>query len=64
MKVEVEKFKDGRSLKLLVRFEESTNFWPEKLTWVPKKDEVEHIQETLQAIDEYNKNKKTHLQLE
>jgi len=58
MKVEVDKFGDGRSLKVLVRFEQASNFWGESSTWVPKIDEVKHILETLLAVDEYNKVKK------
>lgn len=58
MKVEVEKFGDGRSLKVLVRFEKASNFWIENHTWVPKLNEVEHIREVLLAIDEANKIKK------
>jgi hypothetical protein len=59
LKVEVSRFGDGRSLKVLIRFEESTNFWAEGSTWVPRIDEVEHIREVLLAIDEYNKVRKS-----
>lgn len=58
MKVEVGKFGDGRSLKVLVRFEEASNFWADNSTWVPKIEEVKHILEALLAVDEYNKLKK------
>ena len=53
MKVEVERFIDGR-LKVLVRFEEDTNFRTKTLTWVPRKDEIKKIDESLKAIDGYN----------
>jgi hypothetical protein len=58
MKIEVGKFGDGRSLKVLVRFEESSNFWVENFTWVPRLDEVEHLREVLLMTDEHNKIKK------
>ena len=58
MKVEIGKFGDGRSLKVLVRFENTSNFWVESATWVPKLEEIKHILEVLLAIDEYNKVKK------
>ena len=58
MRVEIGKFGDGRSLKVLVRFENTSNFWVESATWVPRADEVEHIREVLLAVDEYNKVKK------
>ncbi len=58
MKVEVGKFGDGRTLKVLIRFEQASNFWSDELTWVPKLNEVEHIQEVLLAIDEFNKLRK------
>jgi len=54
MRIEVEKFPNN-SLKILVRFEPASNFRPESLTWVPKKEEVDHISRTLQAIDEHNR---------
>ena len=44
----VKRFIDGR-LKLLIRFEEDTNFRPKPLTWVPKKDEIKLIDESLHA---------------
>ena len=53
MQVIVKRFIDGR-LKLLIRFEEDTNFRPKTLTWVPRKDEVKLIDESLKAIDGYN----------
>lgn len=46
MKVEVEKFNDGRSLKLLIRFEVASNFRPETLTWVPREEEIKLINES------------------
>jgi hypothetical protein len=58
MKVEIEKFGDGRSLKVLVRFEKAPNFWIEDLTWVPKIDEVRHVLDVLLAIDDANKIKR------
>jgi len=58
MKVEVGKFADGRSLKVRVRFENTSNFWTKDYTWVPEIDEVELVREALLAIDEYNKVKK------
>jgi hypothetical protein len=59
MKIEVEKFGDGRSLKVLVRFEDTSNFWSEGSTWVPRLDEVEIIREVLLAINEANILKRT-----
>lgn len=53
MQVLVKRFIDGR-LKLLIRFEEDTNFRPKTLTWVPRKDEIKLIDESLKAIDGYN----------
>jgi len=58
MKIEVSRFGDGRSLKVLVRFEKTSNFWGENATWVPRIDEVEHLREVIHLIDEYNKLKK------
>ena len=53
MIVIVKRFIDGR-LKLLIRFEEDTNFRTKTLTWVPRKDEIKLIDESLKAIDGYN----------
>ena len=53
MQVIVKRFIDGR-LKLLIRFEEDTNFRTKTLTWVPRKDEIKLIGESLKAIDGYN----------
>ena len=53
MKVLVKRFIDGR-LKLLIHFEEDSNFRPETLTWVPRKGEIKLIDESLKAIDGYN----------
>jgi NTP pyrophosphatase (non-canonical NTP hydrolase) len=54
VRVEVQRFAHGR-LKVLVRFEKSSNFWCDReITWVPKKSEVSLIAETLEAVDEYN----------
>lgn len=53
MKVEIHRFRDGR-LQLLIRFEKDSNFRTRDLTWVPRKEEVKLINESLQALDEYN----------
>ena len=53
MEVEIHRFKDGR-LQLLIRFEKDSNFRIGDLTWVPRKDEVSLITESLLALDEYN----------
>jgi len=53
MQVLVKRFIDGR-LKLLIRFEEDTNFRAKTLTWVPRKNEIKLIDESLKAIDGYN----------
>jgi hypothetical protein len=54
MKIEVEKFKDGRSLKLKVQFEPAPNFWAYNLTWVPKEDEIKLINESYEAVNSQN----------
>ncbi len=56
---ELGKFPDGRA-KFQVRFFENSNFWIQgsEATWVPTLDEAEDLHEFLNAIDEYNKNKK------
>ena len=54
LKVEIEKFKDGRSLKLKVRFEPSSNFWVKDLTWVPREDEIKLINESYEAVNSQN----------
>jgi hypothetical protein len=56
IKIEVDTFGDGR-LKHVVRFTKSSNFWEHDdgtYTWVPTKEEVEHLRESLEAIDAYN----------
>ena len=58
MKVEVEKFSDGRSLKALRRFEKTSNFWGDSLTWVPRIDEVELLCDVLFTVNDSNKIKK------
>ena len=58
MKVEVEKFGDGRSLKVLGRFEKASNFWVDSLTWVPRIDEVELLCDVLFTVNDSNKIKK------
>jgi len=61
MKVEVERFKDGR-LKVKVVFEQDSNFRKESLSWVPTLEEVERIFKTLEGIDAVNiKNNDTKL---
>jgi len=61
MKVEVERFKDGR-LKVKVVFEQDSNFRKESLSWVPTLEEVERISKTLEGIDAVNiKNNDTKL---
>jgi hypothetical protein len=55
LKVEVATFTDGR-LKILARFEISSNFWADgnSFTWVPTLDEVKLIAETLFMVNEHN----------
>ena len=56
----VRKFSDNR-LMLLVFFTEGSNFWihPDRTcSYVPKKDEIELIRESLDALDTYNALKK------
>ena len=57
MKVEIGRFYDG-DLKVLIRFEPSSNFWKETLTWVPTIKEIELILNTLLGIDVINRWKK------
>ena len=57
MKVEVERFYDGK-LKVLVRFESKSNFWKETLTWVPTFKEMELILNSVLGIDAINRWKK------
>ncbi len=53
MKVEVERFKDGR-LMVKVVFEPNSNFRKETLSWVPTFEEVDRIYSTLSVIDAFN----------
>jgi hypothetical protein len=58
MKVEVEKFGDDRSLKVLGRFEKVSNFWVDSPEWVPRIDEVELLCDALFTVNDSNKIKK------
>jgi len=56
-RVEVDNFATGK-LKVVVRFFSASNFWiheqGEEATWVPTFEELSKVNETLQAINEYN----------
>jgi len=54
MKVEVDRFKDGR-LMVKVVFEQDSNFRKETLSWVPTFEEIDRISKTLVSIDAVNK---------
>lgn len=54
MKVEVERFPNG-NLKVIVRFEPSSNFWKKELTWCPSMAEIELLVHTLFAADGMNR---------
>jgi hypothetical protein len=53
MKVEVERFKDGR-LMVKVVFEPDSTFRKETLSWVPTYEEIDRISKTLTSIDKVN----------
>ena len=53
MKIEVDRFKDGR-LMVKVVFEHDSNFRKETLSWVPTFEEVDCISKTLESIDAVN----------
>ena len=60
IKVEIDRFSDGR-LKLIVYFTPSSNFWVLEngtYSYVPTKEEIQLIKESLDAIDTYNLEKK------
>jgi hypothetical protein len=57
MKVEVSRFQDG-NLMVKVVFESNSNFWKEKLTWVPTLEEIDRILNALLGIDVINRWKK------
>jgi len=50
----VERFPNG-NLKVIVRFEPSSNFWKKDLTWCPSLEEVKLLVQTLLGIDTMNK---------
>ena len=56
-RIEVDTFATGK-LKVIVRFFNASNFWiheqGEEATWVQTFDELEKVNETLKAINEYN----------
>jgi stage V sporulation protein SpoVS len=56
-RVEVNSFSNGK-LKVVVRFFQASNFWiheqGEEATWVPTFEELEMVDKTLKAINEFN----------
>ena len=50
----MERFPNG-NLKVIVRFEPSSNFWKKDLTWCPSLEEVKLLVQTLLGIDTMNK---------
>jgi len=59
MKVEVKTFSNG-NLKVIVRFEPSSNFWKKDLTWCPSLEEVKLPVQTLLSIDTMNRVLRRH----
>jgi len=59
MKIEVERFPNG-NLKVIVRFEPSSNFWKKDLTWCPSLEEVKLLVQTLLSIDTMNRILRKH----
>ena len=59
MKVEVKTFSNG-NLKVIVRFEPTSNFWKKDLTWCPSLEEVKLLVQTLLSIDTMNRILKKH----
>ena len=43
------------NLKLIVRFEPTSNFWKNDLTWCPSLEEVKLLVQTLLSIDTMNR---------
>lgn len=54
MQIEVERFPNG-NLKVIVRFEPSSNFWKKDLTWCPSMAEIELLVHSLFAVDGINR---------
>ena len=54
MRVEVDRFPNG-NLKVIVRFEPTSNFWKKDLTWCPSLEEVKLLVQTLLSIDTMNR---------
>jgi len=54
LRIEVERFPNG-NLKVIVRFEPTSNFWKRDLTWCPSFEEVKLLVQTLLSIDTMNR---------